>query len=182
MKQLFALIIALLACISFAFAAVNVNTATQAELETLNGIGPVKAKAIIDYRSKNGPFKSLEELDKVPGIGQGTLAKIKNDVTLSGQTSVAADAKGAGKKGAAPSKSRETSADAKANSKTAKTSSAEKSKDNPEQKADKKSAAGAAEKTNVAKSPTKESSKTKADTNVKSKSEKKDDTKAEASK
>ena len=58
MKRVLALIIALLASLSVAFAAVNVNTATQAELESLNGIGPAKAKAIIDYRTKNGPFKS----------------------------------------------------------------------------------------------------------------------------
>src|SRR5439155_21280864 len=80
------------------FAVVNVNTATQAELETLKGIGPVKAKAIIDYRSKNGPFKTIDELDKVPGIGKATISSFKNDVTLSGQTTVAADTKNSDKK------------------------------------------------------------------------------------
>src|SRR5689334_20868131 len=50
---------------ALAFAVVNVNTATQAELETLDGIGPVKAKAIIDDRTKNGPYKSLDDLDRV---------------------------------------------------------------------------------------------------------------------
>src|SRR5919112_2556407 len=71
MKQLLSLITALFLSIGMAFGAVNVNTATQAELETLNGIGPAKAKAIIDHRTKHGPFKSFEDLDKVSGIGEG---------------------------------------------------------------------------------------------------------------
>jgi competence protein ComEA len=79
-------------------AAVNVNTATQEQLESLNGIGPAKAKAIIDYRNKNGAFKTVEDLDKVPGIGAGVLGKIKGDVTLTGSTTVKADAKGDAKK------------------------------------------------------------------------------------
>ena len=86
MKKLLATIVAFFATVSIAFAAVNINTANQAELEKLNGIGPVKAKAIIDYRTKNGPFKTFEDVDKVPGIGQGTMDKIKKDVSLSGPT------------------------------------------------------------------------------------------------
>jgi competence protein ComEA len=87
------LLFAILACFVFAgaaFAAVNLNTASKDELTTLNGIGPVKAQAIINYRSKNGPFKSLEDLDKVPGIGQGTIGKIKGEVTLTGPTTLPA--------------------------------------------------------------------------------------------
>jgi len=98
MKQLLALISALCLSIGLAFAAVNVNTATQAELETLQGIGPVKAKAIIDYRTKNGPFKSVADVEKVPGIGAGTLSGIRKDITLTGKTTAAADAKGAAQK------------------------------------------------------------------------------------
>jgi len=90
----FAALLAGLAMVAFnALAAVNVNTATLDQLETLNGIGPVKAQAIIDFRGKNGPFKSVEELDKVPGIGQGVLGKIKTDATVSGQTTVKAKAR-----------------------------------------------------------------------------------------
>ena len=58
--KLFLLIFALFTFTGAAYAAVNINTATQAELETLQGIGPAKAKAIIDHRKKNGPFKSAE--------------------------------------------------------------------------------------------------------------------------
>lgn len=88
------------------FAAVNVNTATQEQLESLNGIGPAKAKAIIDYRQKNGDFKTLEDIDNVPGIGAGVMSKIKNDVTLTGETAVKVEAK-ATKKSAKADKSEE---------------------------------------------------------------------------
>ena len=56
-------------------AAVNINTANQTELESLPGIGPVKAKAILEYRKKNGGFKSVKELTRVDGIGPVTLKK-----------------------------------------------------------------------------------------------------------
>ncbi len=71
-------------------AAVNINTATQAELETLDNIGPVKAQAIIDYRKKNGPFKSPSDLDKVDGIGAKTVENLRGSVTTSGTTTVVA--------------------------------------------------------------------------------------------
>ncbi len=59
---------------------VNVNTASQAELESLPGIGPVLAQRIIDYRAKNGPFKTLDELRKVQGLTRTVLDKIKDRV------------------------------------------------------------------------------------------------------
>ena len=55
------------------FAGVNVNTASQSQLESLPGIGPSKANAIIEYRTANGVFTSLSQLDAVPGIGRATL-------------------------------------------------------------------------------------------------------------
>ena len=94
MKKILALILAIVSFIGIAFAAVNINTADQKQLESLRGIGPVRAKAIISYREKNGPFKTLEDVDKVPGIGKGTLEKIKDDVIFSGPTtSLGPDAK-----------------------------------------------------------------------------------------
>lgn len=93
MNKLILLVIGFVMASFSALAAVNVNTATQEQLESLNGIGPAKAKAIIDYRQKNGGFKTLEDLDKVPGIGEGVLGKIKSDVTLTGASSVKAEAK-----------------------------------------------------------------------------------------
>ena len=54
-------------------AKIDINSADEATLSTLDGIGPAKAKAIIEYRNKNGKFKSIEEFEKVPGIGPATL-------------------------------------------------------------------------------------------------------------
>lgn len=72
-----------------AFAAVDVNTATQAELEAVKGIGPSKAKAILEYRSKNGAFKSLDDLAKVKGFGKSSLAKLKGDLVVGAAGDVA---------------------------------------------------------------------------------------------
>jgi competence protein ComEA len=60
-----------------ALAAVNLNTATQAELEAVKGIGPSKAKAIIVHREKNGAFKSVDDLAKVKGFGKASVEKLK---------------------------------------------------------------------------------------------------------
>ncbi|MFT5685782.1 MAG: competence protein ComEA [Myxococcota bacterium] len=67
---------------SAAFAGVNVNTASQSELETLPGIGPSKAAAIMEYRSSNGPFTNVEQLDNVPGIGPATMSNLRTLVEL----------------------------------------------------------------------------------------------------
>lgn len=61
---------------------INVNTAEMTVLLELNGIGPQKAQAIIDYRETNGLFSTIEELTDVSGIGIKTLEKIQNQITV----------------------------------------------------------------------------------------------------
>ena len=60
---------------------VNINTATAAELDTLPGIGPVKAQSIIAYREANGSFSSIEDLILVDGIGEKTMAELRPLIT-----------------------------------------------------------------------------------------------------
>lgn len=67
---------------SLSVAAVNINTATQGELEALPGVGPAKAKAIVEYRKQHGNFKSVEELKNVKGIGEGVFSKLKAEATV----------------------------------------------------------------------------------------------------
>jgi competence protein ComEA len=86
MKKLFFVVLALITLSFNAFAAVNINTASKEELESLKGVGPSKAKAIIDYRTKNGPFKTADDLNNVPGFGDKSTAKLKSSVTVSGKT------------------------------------------------------------------------------------------------
>src|SRR5690554_6299146 len=61
---------------------ININTADASELQKLSGIGPGKAKSIIDYRNKNGPFKSVDDLLNVSGIGEKTLEKIRDEIVV----------------------------------------------------------------------------------------------------
>ena len=61
---------------------VNINTASASELAAINGLGEVKAKAIVAYREQKGPFKSVDELKDVKGIGEQMLAKLRPQVTL----------------------------------------------------------------------------------------------------
>ena len=82
MKKLFLILIMLFAFIGWRLAAVNINTATQAELETLQGIGPAKAKAIVDHRKKNGSFKSPDDLENVKGIGPAIMKRVRKDITV----------------------------------------------------------------------------------------------------
>lgn len=61
---------------------ININQATQAELETLPGIGPSKAQAIIEYRETNGPFKAIEDIMSISGFGEKTFEKLKDSIRV----------------------------------------------------------------------------------------------------
>jgi competence protein ComEA len=81
-RLLLALAIALFS--GAALAAINLNTATKEELVALPGIGPAKAQAILDHRKAHGPFKSVEELKDVKGIGAKRFEKLKGELTVAG--------------------------------------------------------------------------------------------------
>lgn len=61
---------------------ININTATQAELEEITGIGPSLAQKIIEYRESNGKFKDIEELKNVSGIGDKKFESMKSQITI----------------------------------------------------------------------------------------------------
>ena len=84
MKKLGMVLAGWLLAMGLAFAQVNINTATKDELDGLKGIGPTKAQAIVDFRKKNGPFKSVDDLQNVPGIGPATLKDLRSNVSVSG--------------------------------------------------------------------------------------------------
>jgi len=88
MRKLLLAFIVWFAISGAALAAVNINTATKDELVTLKGVGEKRAQAIIDYRTKNGPFKTVDDLEKVPGIGPGLMKQIKSQVAVSGPTTI----------------------------------------------------------------------------------------------
>lgn len=61
---------------------VNINTASAEELQTLTGIGEKKAQAIIDYRTQNGNFQSIDQLTEVDGFGEKTVEKLRDSITI----------------------------------------------------------------------------------------------------
>ena len=61
---------------------ININKATQPDLELLPGIGPVKALAIIEYINANGPFQNLDEVQNVNGLGPSTIRKIEKFIVM----------------------------------------------------------------------------------------------------
>jgi competence protein ComEA len=75
-------------CVGQAIARVNVNTATAEELQTLDGIGPVRAQLIIDYRRQNGPFKNLDDLRKIPELRGAVAEGLKGRIIYRGETKI----------------------------------------------------------------------------------------------
>lgn len=68
---------------------VNINSASATELAGLKGLGEAKAKAIVAYRDKNGPFRSVDDLDQVSGIGNKLMASLRSQVTTGTSTTQA---------------------------------------------------------------------------------------------
>jgi len=83
MKKLFWALAFLFSASTLA-APVNINTADAQKIaDSVSGFGLKKAQAIVDYRTKNGEFKTLDDLNKVSGIGDKTIEKIKADILFS---------------------------------------------------------------------------------------------------
>lgn len=83
MKTFLATVMLLLISAAIAMAGtLNINTASAAQLETLSGIGAAKAQTIVAYRNEHGPFKTVDDLALVKGIGAKTVDKLRNDITV----------------------------------------------------------------------------------------------------
>src|SRR5690242_19235416 len=85
-KLLLAVAVAL--SVTSAHATVNINTAQQSELIRVKGIDKSKARAIIMYRAQNGAFTKVEDLEKVPGFGHDTVARLGSDLAVTGDAFV----------------------------------------------------------------------------------------------
>jgi competence protein ComEA len=160
LKKLLFAVVALVASIGMAIAAVNINTATESELDSLPGVGPTKAKAIVDYRKANGNFKSIEDIKNVKGIGDKTFEDLKGQIAVSGATTVpaATPAKADGKttksdaKSSAPKADKAEKADMKASSSAAASAKKESAKEAKAASAAASSAAKSEAKSSAAKS------------------------------
>ena len=82
LKKFFLAICLVFFTVGSAFAALNINTADNEQLEELTGIGPVTAAAIVEYREANGDFASVEQLEQVQGIGAATVDNLRDSVTV----------------------------------------------------------------------------------------------------
>jgi competence protein ComEA len=71
---------------------VNINTASASDLEALPGIGAKTAARIVEYRQKNGPFKKIEELMNVRGIGEKNFLKLKPQISVGAKAEAASTA------------------------------------------------------------------------------------------
>ena len=86
MKKIFLILVVFFGLNLSVLAGVDINTASQIDLESVKGLGPVKAKAIIEYREKYGMFKSVGDLANVKGIGVGTLRQLGDQVSVQEET------------------------------------------------------------------------------------------------
>jgi competence protein ComEA len=93
MKKLLLLLITLFAFSGMAMAAVNLNTASKDELQAVKGIGPKKADAIIEYRKKNGSFKTVDDLKNVTGFGDKSVANVRSELTADSARPAKVDSK-----------------------------------------------------------------------------------------
>ena len=91
----------------------NINKARAIEIESALSLPRSQAAAIIDYRTKNGNFKTVDDLEKVKGIGPGTMKQIRNNITVSGETMIPKKAEASAKAGATKSTSTKTTDDSK---------------------------------------------------------------------
>lgn len=85
MRKMFVLLTLLLAMVSVR-AAVNINSASAQQLQSLPHIGVVKAQAIVEYRNAHGPFASTADIMKVKGIGKATYEKLQYEISVSGSS------------------------------------------------------------------------------------------------
>lgn len=72
-----------LASSGITYAAVDLNAASREELETVKGIGPIKAGAVVEYRRHNGPYRKVDDLKETKGFGDKSVDKMRHEVAVS---------------------------------------------------------------------------------------------------
>jgi len=138
MKKLLLALVTWFTIYGVAIATVNINTTTKKDLTSVKGINEKRAQEIINYRTKNGPFKSVDDLEKVPGIGPGIMKQIRSEVTTTGKTTVDKPGAAATKTKAADAKKPEPAQGDTMKADKAKEKVAEKSKADDKSKTEKK--------------------------------------------